>query len=562
MNDPRSILAICGLFLAILGLAGPAEAQYALGDGAGLDNNLDQRGTGRNPGSNRPSFGRVQNLQVTGNVRGLSNFRDSVGYTASREFRDELGSNQLFNFFRRSTGAGSVAGQSRPGYAVPSYEFGGAGGGGAVGIYDNDSRVVYRAGSHTSIGQVSRGGLAYGQGLGGRASTFDAASINRTYGVGGRTESLTEQAIRAYGSTNLGGGSDRLGRNVSITASPLTGVAVRRTLPQVYQMPDYASQFDGAGASEDLAGRRVDPSELADAPDQRLSTLSEARRMDFARQLEVRLQADGAFRVDGDTQPGDLNRSLQRLLESDEAAPRDDAYGDLLQRLRERHTPTARHDAPAPEAGAEADDPSAAAGSPAERYRVPGEPTDDASATDRVLRRLDYDYEPIASFRGSADTLFNEVMQRGERYMRDGRFFDAVSAYDRALSIRQDYPLAVAGKTHALMGAGLFASADQMLRSLFHRHPELISARYTQPVLPADDRLQTIRRQLNSLAERDADNRAAPLLLAYLHYQQRHPAELAQALQTLAERESDPTLVRLLRRLWMDTDADPTPAGP
>ncbi|NBB81810.1 MAG: hypothetical protein GVY28_00220 [Alphaproteobacteria bacterium] len=69
-----------------------------------------------------------------------------------------------------------------------------------------------------------------------------------------------------------------------------------------------------------------------------------------------------------------------------------------------------------------------------------------------------------------------------------------------------------------------------------------------------------IKRQLGSLVQSEPSDRGAPLLLAYLAYQQKRPEDVAAHLDTLARREPTDSLVRLLRRLWMDEASD-SPSG-
>jgi len=587
MTGMRKTILVAAAGLMLAGWAGPVLAQYALGDGSGLDNNLNPRSHGRNDRYTANTPGQYQNALITGNVQGLGNFRGDVGYRAAGEFRDNLGSNDLFNYYQRSTGAGAASASSvdryRAGYAASGYDFGSGGGGGGASdsIYGADSRIVYRAGTGSSIGQATRQSSYSGNYTAGSAQTFDAQSVSREYGIGQLDRPVFGESS-FYRPSNLASGQDAMGRNFTVTASPLTGISVRRPGSEnLYQRSDYGYDAETSRELDGVAPLDVEADEPNDASrlDQRLSFgLSDQARMtarrDFTRRLHYRLGADGTVesledtaraRTDGQAPGGSqLDESLDTLLGSATAKPGDDVYFDLLRRVRgQDYTKTqANRQVPVTPQDEQPDTQPKEHPTGVQVEEYVAEPNDAAeaeeprSAMEQVMQRLDYDIEPMRSLSGTRKTLFNEMMADAEKYMREGRFFDAESAYDRALSLRKNYPLALVGKAHAQMGAGLYRSADRTLRSLFLRHPELISARYTQPLLPDAERLDAIKRQLASLVQSEPSHRGAPLLLAYLAYQQGRPEDLAAHLDTLAEREPSDSLVRLLRRLWMDAETD------
>ena len=101
----RSILA-----LAIAAtLAPPSHAQTRTGsDGRALDANQQVGSGGYNPEDGKMDFSQQNNI-ITGNVAGGRGFQDDIGYGAVGEFRDNLGSDELFNFRAESL-------SSSPGY--------------------------------------------------------------------------------------------------------------------------------------------------------------------------------------------------------------------------------------------------------------------------------------------------------------------------------------------------------------------------------------------------------------------------------------------------------------
>lgn len=114
MFHPRSTFTAVPLVLALTAgslIPAKALAQNALGDGRGLDNNL-QVGSGRiNPA--RPSLQAeldFRNAIVTGNVGGGKQFRGDVGYSAANDFRGALGSNDIFYFQRETVNSAITTG--------------------------------------------------------------------------------------------------------------------------------------------------------------------------------------------------------------------------------------------------------------------------------------------------------------------------------------------------------------------------------------------------------------------------------------------------------------------
>ena len=74
-----------------------AAAQNALGGGNALDRNLGVGTGGVNTFAPQTNF-RERNAIVTGDVIGGRGFRGFVGYTSEFDFREPLGSNDLFRF--------------------------------------------------------------------------------------------------------------------------------------------------------------------------------------------------------------------------------------------------------------------------------------------------------------------------------------------------------------------------------------------------------------------------------------------------------------------------------
>lgn len=179
----------------------------------------------------------------------------------------------------------------------------------------------------------------------------------------------------------------------------------------------------------------------------------------------------------------------------------------------------------------------------------------DVSSVRELMRQLDYDLPPLKSFTGSEKTAFNRAMQEAEQRMEAELYFEAASIYRRAMRLKPGDPLAQIGRAHAELGAGLFLSASQNLRGVLSNHPELVAMRYEPPLLPQQERLVSLRNQLQTVAE-DTKWPYAALLLGYIAYQQGDTAEVRAALDLMEEKSRRDPLPRVLRRLWLDGNPD------
>src|SRR6185295_9087936 len=106
MTRPRSGLAtlIGSAGLALSLAVSPAAAQNALGNGTALDRNLQQGSGGKNAkGRDIKAEIQFQNAIITGNAPGGKSFHGDVGYLAADEIRANLGSNDLFSYYRDSS---------------------------------------------------------------------------------------------------------------------------------------------------------------------------------------------------------------------------------------------------------------------------------------------------------------------------------------------------------------------------------------------------------------------------------------------------------------------------
>jgi len=519
--------------LAVCGLAAPASAQDALGDGRALDNSLSTR-TRYNAQRVDPSAEyRFRNAVATGNAPGGLSLRADVGYRSPFEFRGELGSDDLFSFRRDSLYSG-LAGMGIRGTEAVQYQF------------------ALTTGSQLPENVVGTGFVSR-----------DASRTGRQFGAGLEPESplrapTIEERLESERLTGL-----LRSASTYVTTRPLRPVFlgnIANMSGEVEQMAVSASSLRGIRITG-LGDERGDEEERtgsALAGSQRLTTAYE-RVLDSVRaksrvDLDATQQPDDAQRVeDWEDRLTALRRQLLLGRTEDQGA-----QGD-------------------PDTGTDEGEPQTDETGP---EIVPAPANDDGPRGVRfdpvTLELLRPDGDPVERLveEGSVvDSVYVGHMEAGQELLRQGRYFDAEERFTKAIDIRPGDVAAQVGRLHAQLGAGLFVSAGLNLRELVMTSPEIAATRFAPGLLPSDERaaevIELLRQRAGLADDRVIDNimlqRETGLLLAYLRYQ-RGERGIGVALDasesTLSDVEvedvgADVRLIAYLRQLWLEATPEP-----
>ncbi len=533
-----------GMAAALVLAAGSAIGQNAHGDGRRLDAN-QQVGSGGVNTAVRADFSAanaLRNAIVTGNAPGGLSFRGDVGYAAPREFRGELGSDDLFEFRRDSLYSG-LSGQGIRGTDALQYQF----------ALTTGSRPPRSLAGPLSVSRDSGGlraqvdsampasGTTANAGAGGTAALTRVPPTefvnDRGFGLWQLRSSAGYLTDRSLAESVVGGFENSEGQSMGVTASPLGGVRTFDISPQSQRQRDPSAM--PSDASRPLAQPGTADTAVQ-AP--RLSAydrLVEGMGDEFARSSGV--------------EGREPSRAVQLIEEQNEK------LREFLESVREQAAPL-----PTTDENDENDDTGAAGGASS----AGGAP----AARDRLIRQLDalgVDRGMIDALR-SNDIRMNDLVapgallgqdfyathvSEGRELLRQGRFFDAEARFSLALSVREGDPIASIGRVHAQIGAGLFLSASLNLRDTFTEHPMLIAARYAPELLPTPDRTRAVVERLNARIDQDTgEARASALLLAYVGRHTGDEALIRRGLSRLDRDGADP-LAELLRLVWLD-DAD------
>jgi len=510
-----------------------------MGAGNLLDANTQVGSGGVNSGIVSVDYN-SRNLLVTGNVAGGRGFRGSVGYTADRDFRGEVGSDATFRFEADSAYSNIVFSSSN--YARDRFLL--AQGLGAF-EYRRESTPMSPEEQRTAMEQPD--------------SRLRLDRANSQMALGRlNTESGEDRVI----ATGVGAG----GEPIRYIVSPLRGLQAEKLDDPVVR--------SGLGLYEQALARQEIASGIARPEDFDPRTRATQRGM-----VDAQLRATDSADSLRDTQSRLFAPGYLEILKSvDVSTPAADGrpaatldeVRDELARLKRmaREAPTT------PEAGRDPRDDGRGTG--LDPLIAPPQP--DAGGIDELLKprplpdRLDErggvrERREALSVERMAEMLrhggrieklstederrLNQLIRLGEAELRSGDYFMAERRFMQAQAHRFDNPMIEVGLAHAQLGAGLHLSTALTLRNLFAAHPELIDATYDRSLFPPDDRLGRIKTLLRERIV-DGPNRSDyGLVLAYIGKQMADRALIEEGLSHIGGNTATDTLRELLEGIWL-----------
>lgn len=587
----QNILTLKGAAILLAISAAGADAQNALGDGRALDANPGQYGTSNS--YTRPSLVdelKFRNAIATGNAPGGLSFRGDIGYRAAGEFTGDLGSDSLFAFRRDSLYSG-LAGMGIRGTDALQYQF-------ALTTGSAPPRNLMGSLSYTRGDQYATGAMYQNSGgiqqpgtigidreqtdmdpTGQALSTnpyitgLDSGSMMgtlRSSSTYDTTSTLQPSIISVYRE-----GIDR--SPVGLVASPLLGIT---PTPLVDERKKDPNPLVARPANAD-----TDPTVPGGLPSTRVTTSYD----ELVEQMRERVQT---MREEG------MVNGTSTTIEPSES---NDAW---LVRQMEEIRKNLYGEQPAQPEDQQSQDPNDAGASPDEEQQIP---TTDPSAlvpdnsetplgqrlteSQEKLNQLNEDqelYDPtkvridretFEVLRGNAaeeveellvpgkDTqdLYTKHIVTGQRLIERGRYFDAEERFTHALSLRPRDVVAQQGRLHAQIGAGMLLSASVNLQTLYSEHPELITTRYADKLMPDAERIKALKTRLGERAgiiemdirtrplEGDRVRVSAAMLYAYIGYQTSDQGVIDAGLNVVSElgSDSDRRFASLLKQLWV-----------
>ena len=602
---PFSPVLLRSAAVSIALLTTHAGAQDALGNGQALDANPGAFGPLNSSRTSLVDELRFRNAIATGNAPGGLSFRGDLGYRAAGEFTGQLGSDSLFAFRRDSLYSG-LAGMGIRGTDALQYQF-------ALTTGATPPRNLMGSLSFTRSDLYSSGASLQGRGNMQPDTTIDinrqqsdldptGQALSTFEGYVGGSMMGTLRSSSSYDTTTsmqpslmsvYRQGIDN--RPVGLIASPLLGVT---PTPLVDPRDAIANPLVTRPGSDGIDSRM--PGEM---PETRLNTSYDTLVQEMRDRLDA-LRADQGDASMG-IQPGETNDAwLVRQMEE----IRRKLYGtseqqDSTKPGEENAEPTNPND-PMAQPGTNESEDTQGQDENTDNSPVGALPQDidsplarriaeNREKLDVLSQKLDLtdptqvaiDPQTREMLRGNAANeieqlldpgaesrdLYSEHMIAGQRLIANGRYFDAEERFTHALSIKPRDVVAQQGRLHAQIGAGMLLSASVNLQALYSAHPELITTRYAEGVLPSNERVELLKQQLaeragiiepkirTRLMEGDRVRVSAGLLLAYLGYQSDDQQSIESGLSVVRElgTDSDRRFASLLSQLWLEPDPKP-----
>lgn len=533
MTMKHTFAIITAAAFALGAFTSPVDAQNKLGDGRRLDNNLRQGSGGINSRQpdQRLQYGAYQDAIVTGNVTGLARFRGNISYRAPGEFRGNLGSNDTYNFQL----------QSRPTVPINPYQAR------QLGIPDgslgSDNRVItQRAGAGVTTGDVSR---PVGQSS--NLLRTDASTLLTSTNASTRT---LDSTLLNVNRPVVGLTADARGNLSRVEASPLVGLRVVPATPR-YTTRAIADADAETDPDDEPTTPRIDGEPITDRPGGEPDEPTDPRIND---------RVEPAIARTGATDTADLIQNWK------DAKPGEDVYMDLLRKsgqLSNAAPPDVEKDPAEPATGPAA--PRTRVQDILEQFEKRDEDSEEAKreAAEKKLiadlvATIDKGAAPIQTLVGEGDTAYDKSMAEAERLMGEGKYFKAEAEYVRAMRMKPGQPMAMVGRIHAQVGAGLFLSAGTNLRMMFSVFPEMIATRYGGDLLPVGERRDKVRKALAATLKGEA-RAEVHLLAAYLAFQEGDAELVHEALRSAEARAKDDRLIKIARVIWTRPQIDKKP---
>lgn len=547
------------------------RARNGLGDGRGLDTNTLVGGMGRNnPVRDFQAEMQFRNAIVTGNAPNGLSFRGDVPYYAPQDFTARTGSSDLYAYRRDSLYSG-LAGMGIRGTEALQQQFA---------LQTGNSLPDTLKGSLT-VNRFGAGDPNFSTKLKNSNSPMGLAPMGDP-GIIGRPDFVDQPD---YTGLPMDTGQE-LGTLRSTSAYTSTR-GVQPTLLDVRATPN--QDLIGVSASP-LRGIQSIPLGKA-TPDNTASGIKNA----LAGRSGVPNPA-GANNATNLTNPaaGGVN-PISSSNPMTEAAVGSNAYQDLMARLTSGYAGTSQQgsadirpewqkqiDKLRLDLASETGGSSAGGANPASP--LPSEGGADPTFTPTAIAPLppvkNFTFDPatVATLRNAsgqinslvpmnenASDAYDTHMQVGQSELSKGRYFDAEEAFTRAVAVKSDDAMALVGRIHSQLGAGMNLSAWMNLRELFKNHPELLGAKYGANLLPDPERLQEVCETLRKLiAQGGSLHREAALLLAYLGYQTGDAKALEEGLAGMeASKGSQPDALNdLMGEVWSGKSPTPAPVPP
>lgn len=540
---PSLVIGVLSL-AALAGMAAPAFAQNALGDGRGL-----KRDIRTHPQIDQPKGGRdfaaevrFRNSIVTGGAPGGLSFRGNTPYASPDRFRGTTGGDDLYAFRRDSFYSG-LAGQGIRGTEALQYQF----------AMTTGSSVPRSVVGSLGVPRIGESGVTIARDTRPRDEVAGADWIRST---------ASYSSSRALRPTALGERPRDESSYYRLMSSPLLGLRVQKV-----NNPSNRSALPGG---EDARPNTSDSSKPIDSSvNNSINNSVDKPKVDYSTAYDTLTERLKSWKKPGEesTPPKPAPAAKPADSQADPAANPAEAepWERRIEALR-------RHllGLPAREVADK------------ERDKLT---EDDAVSqlnplTLKMIRDSKMNVPKLLEVPDARASLpiYARAMAGGQQALAEKRYFDAEDRFSRALAARQRDPSAQAGRLHAQLGAGMYLSASVNLRELLVVSPETAVSTYDPALLPDSARMaeiiSTLRTRLKGTQYADAlamslGVRDVGFMLAYVGFHANDQAAVREglaAVESLPAESDDDKLAgrieRYLRAVWLDQMPTEMPPAP
>jgi len=540
------------------GLAVSAQGQTALGTGRGLEKDLRKNGTGNTPPRDFGAEVRLRNSMVTGNAAGGRSLRIDAPYSDPADFRDTLGSSDIFAFRRDSLYSG-LGGRGYRGTEGLQYQFGWSTGGSTGGLTASalDAQAGREATSLTNQGAADTSPTRFS------TRSWDVAApvtgAMRSTASFTSTRSLTPTAVGLQQTENGG-------REI-VAASTLLGLrAITLEKQETWNQP--------LGVVPESSKPLTPTGNVTLTPENTTPPANPLAAQPASTRLETGAGTPPASTSAQRTAYDDLRARLDAYASPAKKPADDTKTPEAKPSPSTKPDPAAKPTTPGDGAASDKPEPtewekrleslrSSLRKAESSKQADADIPALDAS-TIRAIREAGQETRTTTSITEPTGrtNVFAEHVKAAEKAMADERYFDAEERFTRAISVRPGDANALAGRINAQLGSGLFVSAAVNLRTLAVTKPEAIGMIFSDNLLPSRARQASLVTQLKGNIAPDAkvDTRVpkeSALLLAYLGYQRSDLVLVREGLGAFATRATpeEQVLLTFLRGVWLGEEA-------
>jgi hypothetical protein len=144
-----------------------------------------------------------------------------------------------------------------------------------------------------------------------------------------------------------------------------------------------------------------------------------------------------------------------------------------------------------------------------------------------------------------------DLMKTAEDRMREGKFTEAVDAYESAQKAFPNNPFIYLGRSFAELGSSYYGKADLDLRRAVLLDPAVLAGRYDLNGFLGQDRVSFIQKELTDIETRETKSGRAPTLLAFVAHNVGDDTAAVTELNAAATKGGPyPAMVEEMRTAW------------